>query len=78
MFQHNKSTILLEENAKRSSGKRNQAINVRYFLITNQVETDNLKIKYCPTDMMISDYMTKGLQGMMFSKIEKEIMGIKK
>ena len=30
-FQDNKSTILLEENGKRSSGKRTQAINVRYF-----------------------------------------------
>ena len=73
VFQDNKSTILLEENGKRSSGKRTRAINVRYFLITNQVETDNIKIEYCPTDMMISDYMTKGLQGMKFSKLEKQL-----
>ena len=40
------------------------------------METDNLKIEYCPTDMMISDYMTKGLQGMKFSKFRKAIMGM--
>ena len=76
VFQDNKSTILLEENGKRSSGKRTRAINVRYFSITNQVETNNLKIEYCPTDMTISDYMTKGLQGMKFSKFRKTIMGM--
>ena len=77
VFQDNKSTILLEKNGKRSSGKRTHAINVRYFLITNQEETGNVKIEYCPIDDMIGDYMSKGLQGVKFNKFRKEIMGLK-
>ena len=38
LFQDNKSAILLENNGKRSAGKRSRALNVRYFFLTDQVE----------------------------------------
>ena len=41
---------------------------MRYFFLTDQVEKGNVKIKYCPTDEMIADYMTKPLQGEKFQK----------
>ena len=78
VFQDNKSTILLAKNGKRSSDKRTRAINIRYFLITNQEEIGNVKIEYCPTDEMIADYMSKGLQGIKFNKFRKEIMVLQK
>ena len=62
LYQDNKSTILLEQNGKRSSSKRTRAINIRYFFLTDQVEKGNLGIEYCPTTEMIGDYMTKPLQ----------------
>ena len=37
VLQDNKSAILLEENGKRSSGKRTWAVNTRYFMITDQI-----------------------------------------
>ena len=75
VYQDNKSTILLEKNGKKSSGKRTRALNIRYFMITDQVEKGNMEIKYCPTDNMVGDYMSKGLQGVKFDKFRKEIMG---
>ena len=75
LYQDNKSTILLEQNGKRSSSKRTRAFNIRYFFLTDQVEKGNLKIEYCPTIKMIGDYMTKPLQGEPFKKHWKEIMG---
>ena len=52
LFQDNMSAILLENNGKRSAGKRSRALNVRYFFLTDQVEKGNLSIEYCPTDVM--------------------------
>ena len=75
VYQDNQSAILLEKNGKKSSSKRTQHLNIRYFMVTDQVEQGNIIIKYCPTDDMIGDFMTKGLQGIKFAKFRKAIMG---
>jgi hypothetical protein len=75
LYQDNKSTILLENNGKRSSSKRTRAFNIRYFFLTDQIEKGNLSIEYCPTTEMIGDYMSKPLQGKLFQKFKKQIMG---
>lgn len=75
LYQDNKSAILLETNGKKSSSKRTRALNIRYFFLTDQVEKGNVTIEYCPTLEMIGDYMTKPLQGKLFEKFRKEIMG---
>ena len=75
LFQDNKSTILLENNRKLSSTKRTRAVDIRYFFLTDQIKKGNLTVQYCPTKKMIADYMTKPLQGEMFYKFKKAIMG---
>jgi hypothetical protein len=75
LYQDNKSTILLENNGKRSSSKHTRVFNIRYFFLTDQVEKGNLKIEYCPTTEMWGDFMSKPLQGKLFQKFKKEIMG---
>lgn len=68
LYQDNKSTILLLENGKRSSGKRTRAINIRYFFLTDQQQKGNLSVEYCPTGEMIGDFLTKPLQGRDYKK----------
>ena len=63
IFQDNKSMILLQENGRKSAGKQLQVLNIRYFFLSDQVQKGNVTIKYCPTNKMIADYMTKLLQG---------------
>ena len=75
VYQDNQSAILLEKNGKKSSSKRTRHLNIRYFMVTDQVEKGNIQIEYCPTYEMIRDFMTKGLQGIKFSKFRKAIMG---
>ena len=77
IYQDNKSTILLAKNGKVSSGKCTRALNVRYFYITDQIERGNVRIEYCLTDEMTSDYLSKGLQGMKFTKFQGQIMCFK-
>ena len=66
----------MENNGKRSAGKRSRALNVRYFFLTDQVGKGNLSIEYCPTDVMWADFMTKPLQGEKFRKFRDKILGI--
>jgi len=76
LFQDNKSTILLEQNGKRSSSKRTRAINIRYFFLTDQIEKGQLEVEYCPTKSMVGDFFSKPLQGSLFTKFKHDIMGI--
>ena len=76
LYQDNKSAILLEKNGRESSGKRTRHIRLRYYFITDRIEKKDLQVKFCPTDDMIADYMTKPLQGMKFRKFRKLIMGM--
>ena len=76
LFQDNQSAILLETNGQKSSSKRTRALNIRYFFLADQVAKGNLEIQYLPTDAMWGDYMTKPLQGKLFQKFRKAIMGM--
>ena len=75
LCQDNKSTILLLETGKRSSGKRTRALNIRYFFLTDQRDKGNLSVEYCPTGDMIGDYFTKPKQGQDFRRFRSAIMG---
>ncbi len=75
LYQDNRSAILLEENGRKSAGKRSRALNIRYFFLTDQIEKKNLKVDYCPTDVMLADFMSKPLQGEKFRQFERDIMG---
>ena len=76
LYQDNKSTILLEENGKKSSGKRTRHLNIRYFFLTDQVEKNKVNIEYCPTENMIVDYMSKSLQEKKFKEFRKQILNM--
>ena len=61
LYQDNKSSILLENNGRGSSGKRTRHIAMRYFFISDRVKSKKVCIKYCPTGIMLADYFTKPL-----------------
>ena len=75
VWQDNQSTMLLEKNGKTSSGKRTRASNTRHFVTTDQVGRGNCAIKCCPTDDMVGDFVTKGLQGVKFATFQKKNCG---
>ena len=76
LLQDNESTIKLEINGQKSVGQRSRHINIRYFFITDQVEKGNVIIKYCPTEQMESDYMSKPLVGHKFKKHRTSLMNL--
>jgi hypothetical protein len=78
LYQDNISAILLIKNGKKSSGKQTQALNIRYFFLTDQVEKGNLVVEYCPTDEMTGDFNTKPLKGEKFRQFRNAILGFEK
>jgi hypothetical protein len=76
ILRDNQSSMKLEQNGKASSGKRTRHFDIKYFYITDLIENKEVTIKYCPTDSMIADYMTKPLTGAKFTKFRNEIMNI--
>jgi hypothetical protein len=75
LYQDNKSSILLETNGRASSGQRTRHMNVRYFFIADRVKSKEIRIEYCPTGIMLADYFTKPLQGLIFRQLRDMIMG---
>jgi hypothetical protein len=76
VYQDNQSTMLLAKNGQASSGKRTRHIDIRYFFIKDRISNNKLRIEYCPTDMMISDLLTKPLQGSQFRKLRNQMLDI--
>ena len=74
VMRDNLSSMKLETNGKASSGKRTRHFDIKYFYITDLIERKEVEIKYCPTDEMIADYMTKPLLGAKFHKFRKLTM----
>ena len=76
VLQDNESSMKLENNGQKSVGQRSRHINIRYFFITDQVEKGKIKIEYCPTDEIESDYMTKPLTGAKGAKHRNSLMNL--
>ncbi len=74
--QDNESAIKLEKNGRKSAGQRSRHIHIRYFFITDQIAQGTVEVRYCPTDEMQGDYMTKPLQGAKFHKFRRSIMNL--
>ena len=68
--------MLLEKNGRASAGKRSRHLNIRYFYVTDHINKGKIDVKFCPTDAMTADYMTKPLHGKKFLKFKKEIMNL--
>ena len=68
-----KSMIIYEDNQSAISMARNpqfhgrtKHIAIKYHFITEQVTNGKLELRYCRTNDMIADMMTKGLSGEQF------------
>ncbi len=65
LYQDNMSTMALVEKG-RSTAEKTRHINIRYFFVKDRVEAGEIEIKYCPTEHMLADILTKPLQGQAF------------
>jgi hypothetical protein len=76
LYQDNMSAILLKTNGRASSSKRNTHIKVKYFLIKDKVDQEEITIEHCPTEQMWTDINAKPKQGTVFRVFRGHFMGI--
>ena len=76
IFQDNASTTKLLENGRHSTGKRTRHFDIRLFHAKDLIERKEVVVKYCPTDEMLADYMSKPLVGKAFRTNRESILNI--
>ena len=74
ILQDNQSTMLLAHNGQQSSGKATRHIDVRYYFIKDQIDQKLMHLKYCPTNLMVADVLTKPLQGTQFCRLRTQLL----
>ena len=75
LFQDNESAIKMETNGRMSCTSNSKHVDVRYFFVKDRVDKREIEIRHCPTTKMVADYFTKPLQGALFHKLRRIIMG---
>ena len=63
------------KNGRQSCTSNSKHVDIRYFFVKDRVEKKEIIIEHCPTDKMVADYFTKPLQGVLFNKLRRVIMG---
>lgn len=77
LLQDNTSSIQLEKYRKQSSIKRTRHINIRYFYITEKLQDKTVTaISHYLTKEMVSNSLSKPLQGSLFHVHQNSIMGL--
>jgi hypothetical protein len=66
VYQDNMSALLLEKNGRVSSSRCTMHIKAKYFLIKDYYDASKIDVRFCPTDEMWADVLTKPLQGQKF------------
>ena len=59
IFQDNMSTLSLEKNGRVSGSNRTKHIKAKYYLVQDKYNSHDIDLKYCPTDTMWADILTK-------------------
>ena len=76
VFQVNQSAMLLEKNGKPSSSHQMCHISIRYFFVTDRIQSKEVTVEYCPTDEMLADMFTKPLQGPAFHHFHAVVLNL--
>jgi hypothetical protein len=76
IYRDNTSSMKLEENGRASTSKRTRHFDIKYFFITDLVHRGEVELEYCPTEVMLADYMTKAVVGTKFIEFRDQVLGI--
>jgi hypothetical protein len=68
------STLSLAKNGRVSSSKETKHIKAKYFFIKHYYDAGEIDLKYCHTDKMWADILTKLLQGTKVNKMRAVLM----
>ena len=71
MFEDNQGSIALAK--KTELHKRTENIDMRYHFVCEKVEDGQVVLKYCPTQDMLVDIMTKAIHADQFANLRTKL-----
>jgi len=77
VYQDNQSAIRMERNGRNSCTGNSRHVDIRYFFVKDRIDKDEISVEYCPTGIMLADFLAKPLQGRKFHLFRAVIMGYK-
>ena len=72
-YEDNQSAISIAQNAQFHG--RTKHIDMRHHFVREKVNDGTIELKYCRSDRMLADMLTKGLPGAAFEKL-REMAGV--
>ena len=66
----------MEKNGLRSCGNDSRRTKIKNFFIKDMIENEGVELNHCGIESMLTDFLTKPLQGSLFKKIRNILMGI--
>ena len=63
LYQDNQSAMKIIMNGKKSCSAKMKHIDNHFCWFKDRLESENIKVEYCPTTQMMSVFFTKPLQG---------------
>ena len=69
IFEDNQSAIAMAKNPR--FHKRSKHINIKYHYVREQVGKGTIVVKYCPTEDMQADLLTKGIGPTKLERLKK-------
>ena len=71
----NESEIRMLVNGKASCTSNSKHVAIKYFWCSDHIKKGKISVSHCPTDNMLADYMSKPLQGKLFTLFRNVLMG---
>ena len=70
IYEDNQSAISMAQNAQFHG--RAKHIDIRHHYVREKVNDETIELKYCPSDRMLADMLTKGLSGTVFKTLREK------
>ena len=74
LYEDSKSVIAMANNG-RSYSDKTRHIKIHHYFVKQYLDNGEFTLKYCPTEDMIADILTKPLQGSQFIKLRNILLG---
>ena len=71
----NESEIRMLVNGRKSCTSNSKHVAIKYFWCMDRIRNGNITMRHCPTEDMLADYMSKPVQGKLFTRFRNVIMG---
>ena len=75
IYEDKQSKIFMLKYGKNACTGNSRNVHVHYFFVKDPVGKGEIRVEYCPSELMLADFFTKPLQGQLFKKCRDVLMG---